>query len=235
MAPEMVLGDEYDPVQCDLWGLGLFLYLFIHGTPLLVADLDHDLYHQFVHFTLTLDRDMDPNAADLLRKLLSYDPTRRPAPREILTHKFLMPSVPFPIVRVPYDLDPDVKAWLDYLGFDIQDAMADCRAMILNDGTLSYHLSATAAELGKVPVEECDKVSEEQRIDPNFVLYPKWPIQMPEDEVLERPNLESASESRLKKRQKLRKLLEISTSRLEQSGSPVIHVDAFVYSDGESP
>ena len=236
MAPEMLFGSEYNLIACDMWALGLILYLFTHGKPLMEIAEDPTLYKQFTEFKLELSPDLDANAADLLRSLLTLDPNERPVAESLLDHRFLLPSIPFPRIHMPVELDPQVAAWLTFFGCNPTEALADARAGIVRDGLLYFYLATLAVERGRT-APELIAVERPDKADPQFYLLPrKLAIAASDPPPASPPPTTSTPSARREARDRsrmdqLHKLLGVTTTRFEEQGITVTHVESFKRKD----
>jgi serine/threonine protein kinase len=98
LAPEIVLGITYN-YKVDLWSLGILLYdLYYFSTPFYNYDINimfNNIYKKEPQFPTniiigkkTFPSNITPNAKDLIIKLLSKNPNKRPSLDDILQHPF---------------------------------------------------------------------------------------------------------------------------------------------------
>jgi len=85
MAPEIILGQSINNFTIDWWSLGVILFEFLCGVPPFNDDSPEKIYDNIINqripwdqIKIGYDEDcMSPEAADLIRKLLDYDYTKR--------------------------------------------------------------------------------------------------------------------------------------------------------------
>mmetsp|Transcript_5671 Transcript_5671/g.13131 ORF Transcript_5671/g.13131 Transcript_5671/m.13131 type:complete len:815 (+) Transcript_5671:732-3176(+) len=92
---------EIATADMDMWAVGVLLFLFITGENLFPVNRDDDLVSvdgmravsewNDVYAEAKLSCIRDPAARDLVRQLLSRDPTKRLSAQEVLDHPFLRP------------------------------------------------------------------------------------------------------------------------------------------------
>lgn len=92
MAPELTERKVYDGFKIDIWALGVILYTMMTGSMPFDEDDEARIKWKIVNEMPNFDSDViGHDAKDLLVKLLSKDPSKRPTMREILEHDFLHP------------------------------------------------------------------------------------------------------------------------------------------------
>ena len=76
LSPEVILGK--DPTEAvDFWALGCIVYLFFHGETPFKDKYQENLLDKIRNCEYTLRNDLDPEAKDLIIKLLEFDPKKR--------------------------------------------------------------------------------------------------------------------------------------------------------------
>jgi calcium-dependent protein kinase len=94
MAPEVLDKQIYEPA-CDVWGLGVLLYMMLTGVPPFEGETDKDIraavkagkYNWDVEeeFNMTISA----QAKDLVAKMLTYDYKKRTSLAEVMKHPWL--------------------------------------------------------------------------------------------------------------------------------------------------
>lgn len=85
MAPEIKLGKEYKGTQVDVFSFGVILFILTHGIfPFKEARTEEYFYNLLVqgdletYFTKVNGMNLSPEFKDLIVRLFSFDPDRRP-------------------------------------------------------------------------------------------------------------------------------------------------------------
>ena len=88
IAPEVING-KYDE-QCDLWSIGVIMYIMLIGSPPFDGKDDDDILRHISSGKYSTSskqyKKLSNNAKDLLSKLLEYDPSLRITARNALNH-----------------------------------------------------------------------------------------------------------------------------------------------------
>ncbi|GAB5359095.1 hypothetical protein AAMO2058_000515000 [Amorphochlora amoebiformis] len=96
LSPEMIRGPTYDS-QCDMWSLGVILFVVLSGRPPFYAPNQKDLFKCIVRAEFRFpERDwkhISPAAKDAIRKLLVKDPAKRLTAQQLLQHPWLQEVV----------------------------------------------------------------------------------------------------------------------------------------------
>lgn len=84
MAPEIVAKREYLGACADVWALGVLLYATLVGKLPFKGSTDRETYKNILRGTFECPTSLSEGAKGLLRRLLSLDPSARPAASELL-------------------------------------------------------------------------------------------------------------------------------------------------------
>lgn len=90
LPPEMVEAKEHDRLV-DLWSLGVLLYEFLFGGPPFEAAGNQATYRRITKVDLRIaEGSISVEAADLIRRLLQYDPMKRLPLEKVLRHPWIL-------------------------------------------------------------------------------------------------------------------------------------------------
>ncbi len=91
IAPE-VLNKSYNS-KCDIWSVGVITYILLSGQPPFNGESDKDIMKKVrigkFNFDLPVWNAVSENAKDFIRKLLTYDPEKRPDAEKALQHPWI--------------------------------------------------------------------------------------------------------------------------------------------------
>ncbi|WFD42175.1 non-specific serine/threonine protein kinase [Malassezia psittaci] len=139
LAPELLLGQGYTK-SVDWWTLGVLLYEMLAGLPPFYSEDVNEMYRKILHDPLTFPPDFQPDARDLLARLLHREAPKRlgygaHGATDIKNHPFFTKHIDWvqllaKKVQPPYK--PGVRSALDTSNFDpeftsepAQDSMVD--------------------------------------------------------------------------------------------------------------
>jgi serine/threonine-protein kinase HSL1 (negative regulator of Swe1 kinase) len=99
-SPEVISGKPYSGAAADIWSCGVILYaLLLNKLPFDHEDLP-TLLELIMAGQYRIPSDVDPRAADLVRRMLTHNPAKRITMREIFNHPFFV-SVPMKELHTP--------------------------------------------------------------------------------------------------------------------------------------
>lgn len=230
MSPESLLDKTYDMALSDIWCLGLYLHFMLTGKMLF--EKSRSLFANMKKFQYQIPKNIDPAAAEILTNTLVLNPKKRMNLRDILSHKFLMPFVPFPINRVPLEKNPEIMEWMDYFGFDIEQIFAKIKSFSSDDSTMIFCLCLKCISKGRTPTDyENSLLNKEKEFsaEKNFIVPNDLNGAFHKENKsvkFELPKHKCAKSKQ--KSAKLHKLLNVCTSELSKRDPNINHLDAFV-------
>ena len=90
LAPEVING-EYDE-KCDIWSCGVILYVLLCGYPPFNGENNEEIIENVLKGDFEFPDDewseVSDYAKDLIKKMLTYDPKKRPSAKHILKHSW---------------------------------------------------------------------------------------------------------------------------------------------------
>lgn len=89
-APEMIAGYRYVPSLCDMWSCGVILFALLCGYLPFEDQNTSNLYRKITSADYKCPSFLSKNGRDLIRRLLTIDPTKRITPRLIKNHPWYM-------------------------------------------------------------------------------------------------------------------------------------------------
>jgi serine/threonine protein kinase len=93
VAPEILEQHPYKS-SCDLWSIGVVLYILLSGSPPFYDDDNFVLFEKIKNVEYNFDapvwKSISPEAKDIIRRLLVKDPDERLTPDEVLTHPWIV-------------------------------------------------------------------------------------------------------------------------------------------------
>lgn len=94
IAPEVLSRSKCDPKGADIWAIGACLYFYLFGKYPFAAATDYLVMERIKKLDYTVPEGCNSDAADLIKKLLVSDPTKRlgmtphSSPKELRDHAF---------------------------------------------------------------------------------------------------------------------------------------------------
>lgn len=96
VAPEILRKNMYGPA-CDMWSLGVILYILLCGFPPFGASNVKDLYRKIRRVDFSFPKpywtNISDDAKDLVKHLLNGTPKDRYTPKDVLKHKWIQKEV----------------------------------------------------------------------------------------------------------------------------------------------
>ena len=95
MAPEMYTQTAFDGYQCDIWSLGVMLFVMITGCPPVTVAAVQDVRFQLLkacgvrHLIRVWDMKLPPAVIEILERLLVVEPENRMTVQELLVHPLI--------------------------------------------------------------------------------------------------------------------------------------------------
>ncbi|GMG51324.1 unnamed protein product [Ambrosiozyma monospora] len=89
LPPEMVEAKNHGKTV-DVWALGILMYEFLVGRPPFEEENSKMTYKRIANVDLRIPNYVSPDAADLIKRLLRYDPDKRINLHDVLVHPWIL-------------------------------------------------------------------------------------------------------------------------------------------------
>ena len=93
LAPEVINNIGYDE-RVDIWCIGILLFELIVGRPPFDGDTEQKIRYNIVKMRINWPNNMDSDAADLISRILKYNPEERISLEQMLLHPFFTKFFP---------------------------------------------------------------------------------------------------------------------------------------------
>jgi 5'-AMP-activated protein kinase catalytic alpha subunit len=87
-APEMIAGESYDPINADIWSLGIILYAMVCGYLPFEDTNTKKLYRKIIKGVYEMPEDVSKECQDIIRKLIQVCVTDRPSITSLKKHSW---------------------------------------------------------------------------------------------------------------------------------------------------
>ncbi|KAL1917707.1 uncharacterized protein VTP21DRAFT_3541 [Calcarisporiella thermophila] len=151
LAPELLLGIGHD-TSVDWWALGVCLFEFLTGYPPFMNETPELIFRNILNHDIQWPQDDDelsPQAVDLIRQLLTIDPSRRPRAAQLKAHCFFKGMKWDEIRQLPAPFIPDPIDPTDTSYFEVRNQRPDIRRLSLEPMAQSAPEFETKDELSE--------------------------------------------------------------------------------------
>ncbi|KAF7245440.1 Serine/threonine-protein kinase 33, partial [Varanus komodoensis] len=112
MAPEVISAHDYSQ-QCDVWSIGVIMYMLLCGEPPFIASSEEKLFEVIkkgdLHFKHSTWESIGETAKNVLQLLLKVDPAHRITANELLDSQWITGETD--IVQRPFNVLELMKRW----------------------------------------------------------------------------------------------------------------------------
>uniref|UniRef100_A0A8C5RE20 Serine/threonine-protein kinase 33 n=1 Tax=Laticauda laticaudata TaxID=8630 RepID=A0A8C5RE20_LATLA len=159
MAPEVIFAHDYSQ-QCDVWSIGVIMYMLLSGEPPFMASSEEKLFEVIkkgdLHFKQPIWQTVNKAAKNILRLLLKVDPAHRITANELLDCQWITGETD--IVQRPFNVLELMKKW------NISSS-STTEVSVFEDG---LNGASPASQLEEIHAEQDSPVSSNGNSDPNI-------------------------------------------------------------------
>lgn len=143
-APEIICKEKYNPIKSDIWSLGIILYTMVSACFPWSGDA-REMIDQITNCGYIIPDSVSDSAADLISKILIYNPKKRLSIAQIKKHPWLREhslDSYLPKRRAIRHIDLILVEKITSLGFDQCDLLMDLANGVTTQATSMYYLLA---------------------------------------------------------------------------------------------
>ncbi|CAI4225603.1 unnamed protein product [Auanema sp. JU1783] len=100
-APELLLGKPYDGTKSDIWSLGVILYIMVTGGFPFPSESIDALKRAVMLCDVKIPYFVSVECADLIRKMLVIDPSKRYTMANVLAHRWIPTAAKGEVEKIP--------------------------------------------------------------------------------------------------------------------------------------
>ncbi|XP_051024046.1 sperm motility kinase 4A-like [Acomys russatus] len=169
-APECFLHQPYDGTKVDTWNMGVLLYFMVTGTLPFEGTTFQELGSQVLLGRYDVPSYLSQELQDIIRCLLTVNPTERPTLKDIMEHPWLRQgdegSPNHWDDMDPRSLDPAIMAAMVDMGFDTSDIWKSLLYRLFNEPMATYSLLKRQAR------QQDDFISQAESVQPGLTPFP---------------------------------------------------------------
>ncbi|XP_012580713.1 PREDICTED: serine/threonine-protein kinase 33 [Condylura cristata] len=156
MAPEVINAHDYSQ-QCDIWSIGVIMYILICGEPPFLASSEEKLFELIrkgeLHFEHPIWESISDSAKSVLKQLLKVDPAHRITAKELLDNQWLTGNT---LSSARTNVLEMMKEWKNNPESD-EEGMADPKSTWHAQEKLKGHQLSQDVQLGTTADEREDQ------------------------------------------------------------------------------
>ena len=139
-APELFGHMEYEVLPTDIWSIGVVLYYLVIGQLPFRARMTCRLKYEILSWSGWIPYQLSPDLEDLLKRLMTMDPTMRPPIKEILAHPWLHhdQNALRALERFPICPEPSIVFDMYLMGCNVQELRIAFRERNYNRSMATY-------------------------------------------------------------------------------------------------
>ncbi|XP_034360987.1 sperm motility kinase 1-like [Arvicanthis niloticus] len=171
-APEFFLAEPYDGTKVDAWNLGIILYFMVTGALPFEGATYKALERQVLLGRYAIPRHchLSKELREIIRLLLTVDPSERPALKDIMAHPWLKKEEPSSSSHSdkmdPSHLDPEIMTVMADMGFDPREVQKSFTDKLYNEPMATYSLLQCQAR------QQDDYTSQPEPVKPGVTPFP---------------------------------------------------------------
>ncbi|XP_040844909.1 serine/threonine-protein kinase 33 isoform X1 [Ochotona curzoniae] len=145
MAPEVINAHDYSQ-QCDIWSIGVIMYMLLCGDPPFMASSEEKLFELIrkgeLRFEDPVWDSVSENAKSVLRQLTKVDPAHRITAKELLDSQWLTGNTL--ASGRPYNVLEMMKEWKNNPESDEENTADEKTYWSIQEKLKNYHLKGNA-------------------------------------------------------------------------------------------
>jgi len=139
-APEVFGHTQYDMLPADIWSMGILLYYLVLGNLPFRETVHSKIKYQILSRSCWIPYHLSPQLRNLLKRLMTIDPTMRPSTTEILAHPWLChdQEILISLGEIPRYPESNIAFTMFLMGFNIQELIDALRERKYNEAMATY-------------------------------------------------------------------------------------------------